>query len=61
MDEKKIEEVVRVVLSVMARETIGGYELPKARVVPFCRRIAEGIAECSDELLLGQGECGKCE
>ncbi len=50
MDER-IEEIVRVVLSAMARETVSGYELPKARLVPFCRRIAEGIKEVSDEKL----------
>lgn len=51
MSEKQIEEVVKVVLSAMARETATGYELPKARVVPFCRRVAEGIIEVSDEEL----------
>lgn len=61
MDEKKIEEIVRVVLSVMARETLVGYELPKARLIPFCCRIAEGIAQCSDDSLLGQEECDMCE
>ena len=49
MTEKQIEEIVRVVLYAMARETASGYELPKARVVPFCRRVAEGIAEIGDE------------
>lgn len=48
MDIKEIEEIVSVVLSAMARETATGYELPKARVVPFCRRIAEGVAKCED-------------
>lgn len=51
MNEKQIEEVVRVVLSAMARETASGYELPKARLVPFCRTIASGIAEIVDEEL----------
>lgn len=48
MSEKQIEEVVKVVLSAMARETATGYELPKARVVPFCRRVADGIAEMTE-------------
>ena len=51
MTEKQIEEIVRVVLSAMARETATGYELPKAGVVPFCRRVTDGIAEIVDEEL----------
>ena len=40
-----VEEVVRVVLSAMASETASGYELKRARLVPFCKKVAEGIAE----------------
>ena len=56
MDIKEIEEIVSVVLAAMTRETAAGYELPKARVVPFCRRIAEGIEACGDNSLFNQDE-----
>ena len=56
MKEEQVEDIVRVVLSAMARETVAGYELPKARVVPFCRRIAEGIEACGDNSLFNQDE-----
>lgn len=47
--EEIIQDVVAVALSAMAKETASGYELPRARVVPFVRAIAEGIVHISEE------------
>ena len=47
--EKVIQDVVAVALSAMAKETVSGYELPRGRVVPFVRAIAEGIVHISEE------------
>ena len=46
---KEVQGVVDAALSAMARETVSGYELPRGRVVPFVRAIAEGIVHISEE------------